>query len=741
MKWKCAFTLLLVIFLTFASIEFAFQPLKAQGEESSVDTPYVICKKTELMEIRYAPTGDLLEKSVSVRIEIYNNGSSPVSLKVIDRVASINSSTLTVLYGTPEPTRVLRNFGNLTKLIWENVTVDGGKTVRYRYTAESLRKIPIEVNTTLLVNGKPAYINESSGIYSVNANLSDTIGFRLKIKNVQQPLYTSYNRTAVQPLLCTTSLALSNDYFSGIRTSPKANSTTALAGKTVMTWITFLGNETQTLNASASVTGVGAWGAVTLDPITIQISSSSETLKSYFESMISSLNYTIELMEGFADSSGELSTQTSEMAQALGEIANVTSGLGENATDLVQTLFFIGDMLNFMDQTLNFTQTCLQFANVSIVDFMSDSRTQEFLYNNPDLSVYLYNAIGNITTAYQLINMTRYGNETVPGLVQLSAMAYETAQAVNLTGTILSENVTDSLRKIEGGLSAIAISANQTKIGLEQSLSDLKSERTTLTDVLLTLNSKAILPFDPEIRHIKTGNCTLTPSVKKIDNKWSITAVNVTNPTNYSKIVYGVKLKLETSESLNSSVEVFVDGSWQTPKDMEWLGITYNSTSKTFYLWPRVRIEPKSTVNVLVDWLGRPLRIILNCEEKPEVTVDVDTADLQEGIEVEAVEAQFSCSIVQPQLIMNFTAPPPPPVTNVTQAKSLAEILMEYLQKPEVQIAVLLIIAVIAVVAGVSKKRKMEKTKRLSAEKGEIETLLKEIDEAKKILEEENPPD
>jgi len=738
MKWKCTFTLLLVIFLTFASIEFAFQPLKVQGEESSVDTPYVICKKTELMEIRYAPTGDLLEKSVSVRIEIYNNGSSPVSLKVIDRVASINSSTLTVLYGTPEPTKMLKNFGNLTKLIWENVTVDGGKTVRYRYTAESLRKIPIEVNTTLLVNGKPAYINESSGIYSVNANLSDVIGFRLRIKNVQQPLYTSYNRTAVQPLLCTTSLALSNDYFSGIKTSPKANSTTALAGKTVMTWITFLGNETQTLNASASVTDVGAWGAVTLDPITIQISSSSETLKSYFENMISSLNYTIELMEGFADSSSELSTQTSEMAQALGEIANVTSELG-NTTALVQTLCLIGDMLKAANQTLWLAQTCLQLANISLTTFMSDNRTEEFLGNNSDLRVYLCNAVKNITSAYQIINTTRCGNETVLGLVQLAAMAYETAQAVNSTGTILSENVTDSLRKIEGGLSAIAISANQTKIGLEQSLSDLKSERTTLTDVLLTLNSKAILPFDPEIRHIETENCTLTSIPKEIDNKWSITAVNVTNPTNYSKIVYGVKL--ETNESLNPSVEVFVDGSWQTPKEMEWLGITHNSTSKTFYLWPRVRIEPKSTVNVLVDWLGRPLRIILNCEEKPEVTVDVDTADLQERVEIEAVEAQFSCSIVQPQLIMNFTAPPPPPVANVTQAKSLAEILMEYLQKPEVQIAVLLIIAVIAVVAGVSKKRKMEKTKRLSAEKGEIETLLKEIDEAKKILEEENPPD
>lgn len=738
MKWKCTFTLLLVISLTFASIEFTFQPLKAQGEESSVDTPYVICKKTELMEIRYAPTGDLLEKSVSVHIEIYNNGSSPVSLKVIDRVASINSSTLTVLYGTPEPTKTLKNFGNLTKLIWENVTVDGGKTVRYRYTAESLRKIPIEVNTTLLVNGKPAYINESSGIYSVNANLSDTIGFQLKIKNVQQPLYTSYNRTAVQPLLCTTSLALSNDYFSGIRTSPKANSTTALAGKTVMTWITFLGNETQTLNASASVTGVGAWGAVTLDPITIQISS-SETLKSYFENMISSLNYTIELMEGFAASSGELSTQTSEMAQALEEIANVTSELG-NTTALVQTLWGIGKALNVTDQTLELAQNCILLANASLTAFINTPETQDFLSNNSDLGVYLYSVMANISTAYWLINMTRYGNKTIPGLVQLSAMAYKAAQAVNSTGTVLRENVTDSLREIEGGLFAIAISATQTKIGLEQSLSDLKSERTTLTDVLLTLDSEAILPFDPEIKHIETGNCTLTPTVKKIDNKWSITAVNVTNPANYSKIVYGVKLKLETSESLNPSVEVIVDRSWQTPKDMEWLGITYNSTSKTFYLLPRIKIEPNSTVNVLVDWLGRPLRIILDCEEKP-VTVDVDTADLQEGIEVEAVEAQFSCSIVQPQLIMNFTAPPPPPVANVTQAKSLAEILMEYLQKPEAQIAVLLVIAVIAVVAGVSKKRKMERTKRLSAEKGEIETLLKEIDEAKKILEEENPPD
>lgn len=730
--------LMTLLVYTIARFNPSFATAQNAGSQAA---PYIICKKTELMEVKYAPTGEVLEKSVYVNFEIYNNSSSSVNLNVTDRVMCINSSTLSTLYGTPMPTE-FESFGNLTKITWKNVTADAGKNIRYQYTAESLRTEPIMVNTTLLVNNKSANITKSKNTYLTNVNLSDTVTFLLAVTNAQQPLYIADERTAVQPLLCTTSVPLSNDHFSGMKTSPKANSTSTFGGKTITTWLTFLSNESQTFEISANVADVGSWGEISIDPITIQISSSSEALKTYFQGMISSLDFSIDLMENFIDSSSKLSTQTFQIHQAIKEIANATAELG-NATVLVETLCLISLSLKTADSLLEMAQNYAVLANLSLTAFLNDTRTLIFLGNpaNSNLTGYLTDAIANMTMAYELINMTRYGNATVPGLDQLANMTYKIAQTINSTGVILG-NVTEQLYDVANGLHLISNATDQTKAELEQSLNELKTEKSRIEDILLTFDSKATVPFDLEIRRSKADSCTSQPAIERVNSTvWKVTNITMFNPANYSRIIYklSIQLKLE-DEPLNPFVEVYVEGGWESPSSVAQLRLVYNSSTKTLCSWPWMKIDANSVSNVLVDWAERPMRLLVNCEEEPQIVYELDVADMQNCVKIDFTEGQLSCSVIQPQLIVqNYTAPPPPPIPP-TPPKNLAELIIEYLQKTEIQLSILTVVAIIAVVYGVLRERRKEKitAKRdVLTRKIETETLLKEIDKVNRILQKE----
>jgi len=722
-------TVFFLIILTFSWL-FYVQPLKAEDSLKG----FLICKKTETLNVKYAPTGELIDKLVSVRFEIYNNGSSPVTVNVIDRVENVNSSTISVLYGTPEYSK-LERFGNVTKITWENVTVESGKSVRYQYSAESLIKPPIDVDVTLLLNGKPTNITKMDETYFINANLSDVVSIELKMKNAQTPLYIADNRTAVQPLLCTTSLALSDDYFSGIKSSPNPNSTTVFAGKTVMTWITFLGNETQTYNASATVSNVGSWGEITIDPITIQVSSSSETLKSYFTNMINGLNSSLELIRSFVNSSEVLSEQTLEMSKILKGVANGTESLG-NTTMLVNMLLLVSGGLKTADSTLSFAQESIIQANVSLVNFMFNNETVIFLQTHQQLNRYLVNAIANLTAAYKIIDMVRYGNATVPGLSQLADKISETAEIISSSGTVL-QNMTKSLNELADSLFLISVSANETKLRLESSLKELNAEKTRLEDVLLTLNYKVVAHFNLEVKpEEKEENYIWQSTIKKVNGKWSVTAINISNPSGLNRTIYGLKLSIETNETVKPFVEVSVDGKWQRPVDMKQLGITGNILNNTFYLTPKLKVKGNSTRNVLVDWLGRPIRIILDCEKKPDVSCEFDVASLYENIQIEPSEGQVSYTIAQPQLVVqNFTIPPIPKPE--TQPKTLSEIIMEYLQKPEVQLVITLIVVSVIIIIGFSRRKRKVGGRESPEIKAEVESLLKEIEKVRENLEKE----
>ena len=742
----------LAIFLAFTITFAAFAPVSSnayQAAQESSELLHVVCRKTESLEVSYAPTGKLLEKSVYVRFEIYNNNSSPAHVRIVDRVACINSSTLTFLYGTPQPATV-ETFGNLTRIVWENVTIDARKTIRYYYTAESLKKAPLAVNMSLRVHGEPARITEAEGIYFTNANISDTVSLQLRINNTLQPLYVANNRTAIQPLLCTVSLALSNDYFSGIKTSPKANTTSTMADKTVITWITFLGNVSKTLEASADIIDVGSWGEVTLDPIVIQASSSSEMLETYFTNAVNNLDFSIELMESFAASSEELCNQTSQMGRALEGIANATEEMSENTTLLVDSLMLVASSIEMADNMLNTSQTCLLLANSSLAQFMSDSETMGFLASHPELAVYLNHTVGNLTLAYTYIDWVRngyeYGGETIPGLSEIADTLYGIAEAVNLTGTV-TQNLTGQLNGLAQALYLISDSANQTKMELAPTLNQLKTEKASLEDVLLTFNSKTVVPFNLEIQPQSAEPQPLeileeNIAIEQLDaNLWAVTAINASNLADHSQIAYCLSIQIKNgTANLEPKAEVYVNGEWQ-PAEKTLLGLQYDRHGGILYLSPWKKLNVSSSANLLVDWAGRPVRLTVPSQAKPDVEIkEVDYAELYENVEITATEGQTECSIIQPHIVIkNVTAPKPPPPPPQPE-KTLMEILMEYMQKPEVWLLLLLAVVLAAVLFKAAKKAKKKRQAKLwrektgETEKADVEELLKEIEAIERAL-------
>jgi len=256
----------------------------------------LVFNKKEVVEIGFSPQGVLLSNMVKVWFEASNNGSSPTIVSFRDRVECINTSTLTMLYGTPYPETV-EFFGNTTIITWDAVRIEAGGSVEYQYTAESRRSIPIIFNESIFVNGKLAYPKQIGKTYTVSANKSDTLTIQFTVKNTEQRLYTG-RKTIASPVTCTVTASLSDDYFSDSTSSPEANATSASAGTTLFTWITQL-NDSVTLSFSAKVKQASSWGSAPVEPITIQLKPLPETMITQLNDAIKSLRDQIESLNSF----------------------------------------------------------------------------------------------------------------------------------------------------------------------------------------------------------------------------------------------------------------------------------------------------------------------------------------------------------------------------------------------------------------------------------------------------------
>ncbi|MCP8312898.1 MAG: hypothetical protein H3Z53_00785, partial [archaeon] len=313
---------IIILMILFSMISLA--PAQMVQGSTSQDTnnlePNLLVKKNELIEAKYSPLGNLNSKVIRNWFEIYNNSSQSSTVDIIDRIDSINASTLSMLYGTPEPTE-LKTFGSLTLVIWEGVTIGPGTRVKYQYLAESLKEMPVKIDEKILINGEPAEIKRLGELYTVDANVSDVITLQIMLNNTSQKLYTNKGEV-LPPVTCIVSATLSEDDFSNLKTEPETNSTSVIAGKSVMTWYVFLEESQVNFTISAKISKVGPWGEVVIDPISIQIPSDTSLLEEQLERAVDSIDASIEMMEDFMEAIYGFSSAFGSISSAVRQIAN-----------------------------------------------------------------------------------------------------------------------------------------------------------------------------------------------------------------------------------------------------------------------------------------------------------------------------------------------------------------------------------------------------------------------------------
>jgi len=332
--------ILTVIFLSLTLLCLWITPEAADSGFSSTDLrdPSLVCRKNEIIEVGYSPMGDLISEMLRVKLEVHNNSSSPAYVDIRDRAECIDTSTLAMLYGAPYP-RELETFGNTTIIAWNNVTIAAEDAVEYQYMVQASGRIPIVFNETIYVNGNRSTPRKIGKIYALDANISDTLTFQVTIRNVEQSLFTG-RKSLPPPILCTVTAVFSDDYFSDLTTNPEANSTSTVAGRSMVAWIIFL-NDSVTLNLSAKVKAIGPWGEVPIEPFTIQLEAIPEKMVNEIERSIEKLQDSIETLDDYVDMLEVLSRFIARAREIVGDLKSQINELTSEKADLEDQLLVI----------------------------------------------------------------------------------------------------------------------------------------------------------------------------------------------------------------------------------------------------------------------------------------------------------------------------------------------------------------------------------------------------------------
>jgi hypothetical protein len=276
-----------------------------------------------------------------------------------------------------------------------------------------------------------------------------------------------------------------------------------------------------------------------------------------------------------------------------------------------------------------------------------------------------------------------------------------------------------------------------------------------LEDLILALNYGRNKPFDLEVKNSEgSQNSEIYFDVWKgyVENTWMIMRADTTNSENHAKMVYGLSIQIKADEELIQPVRVDVlisplikgiqyPAEWRAfnTTEIEKIGLEYDQRSNTLYLWSMKRVNASTSENLLVDWLNRPLRIIVESNIEPEILYDVNVVDLSDRVQIESTESQSVYSITQPHfLIQNVTWVEPPP--SPPPPKDWLQTVIENLQKPEIQQLVIIFVVIIVSISGIlhmKKRRIFEKGKITREGERTIKDLIKEIENMEKSLKDE----
>jgi len=627
---------------------------------------FLTYKKSEVVEAKYSLTGVIQSEIVKVTIEIRNNASTHTSVNIRDRVEGVDQSTLTMLYDTPNPTSI-EEFGNLTLITWEDVAIEPFSRVKYQYMAQTWRTVPIAVSETTYVNGKQVDPKLTREIYSVDANVSDTLTIQFTIRNTGTLLYT-YNKTASPIFMCTVVALLSEQYLSDIRTSPEANSTSTIADQSLMTWILLL-EEPVTLTITSRIEAVNSWRAVPIEPITVQLETVPEKVAVEAEATANSMGVYVERLE--------------EVADILSNLSSLLDQIPPSSSNYTETLQETGNTLKDLSTTLT-----------EVIPLIEDPMTRNIIKRLRD---------------------------------QISELGDEFLAAA--TGAEEAQESIDELKT--------------TTDELNDQIDELANRRVKLLELSLIVRNQKT-PYNAEVSSLDDMR---DYEVEITEDAWQssqriIASIRFTKRADREEVVNGLALQVSVNQTPISprSALVQVEGEWQYYNgDLTQLGLIYEPTANTLYLFPRTKVEPADTSNMLIDWAGRTIKLVYDCEENLEFKYILDVEEQYPGAQADPLKSKIVNIINQPyifagDLTLPNIEPPPPPTEN---GVPWTLVLAEFLQSQIVHIsffASFIILGFIYVKLGQEKtSTKMTMTKRREARR-----IISEIDHTIKMMKEKN---
>jgi len=202
-------------------------------------------------------------------------------------------------------------------------------------------------------------------------------------------------------------------------------------------------------------------------------------------------------------------------------------------------------------------------------------------------------------------------------------------------------------------------------------------------------------------------------------------------PDGYSKLMaYKLFLFFNASPS-----RIFVEAYGEVSENLSSLGLRYEPETNALVLEPWLLVN--STGNLLVDWRGNPVRIILEVDGEVAVDAQVDAAPVLTNVNVD-VYSRYVDTVNQPTIVTQKAKyeplPPPPPESE----GGWMRIFLEALQRLEVQVLIFVLATLLGIAVGLIyfKRKRGKKILVVKAEAHAQKTDAEELLEKIKRLEE-----
>jgi len=322
--------------------------------------------------------------------------------------------------------------------------------------------------------------------------------------------------------------------------------------------------------------------------------------------------------------------------------------------------------------------------------------------------------------AYEALLIVTDGYDNLPSLYQLYLYVDEVAKTLSLMAGNLeilapsTSQINEAFASIDVVLQNITETSN-TIANLASNSSHAFSEQTEkIRQELYNLNSSLLAaeyysrPFlgMPEARaKDQPPKFSARIGLERLNESfWAIQDIDFEHLSDgYDELtVYNVYLLFNVTPT-----SIFVESRGQLFENPANFGLKYDAENKVLALTPWLNVN--NSADILVDWMGNPIKILLKVNSEVGIDVQVDVATVLENSTAD-VYSRCLDTLNQPIIMTRRVEwnplPPPPPTTE----QGWQEVLLETLKRVEVQVLIFTIAALMGIILLIHLERKKKKT-------------------------------